>query len=101
LQVVNGLSTALITISTLGAGLVYSTVFGYGKQFIISSSLLTVYVYLCSATRGDVQLMSYVFPFFSLGFMVPVIIQIGLQWAAGLPRDVKFASQRIWTIIIA
>ncbi|KAK7450097.1 hypothetical protein VKT23_012979 [Stygiomarasmius scandens] len=81
LQLTDGLSNALITISTLGAGLVYSTVFG--------------------ATKGDVQLMCYVFPFFSLGFMVPVIIQIGLRWAAGLQKEVKFASQQIWTVVIA
>ncbi|THU99027.1 hypothetical protein K435DRAFT_795193 [Dendrothele bispora CBS 962.96] len=80
-QLTDGLSTALITISTLGAGLVYSTVFG--------------------ATRGDVKLMCYVFPFFSLGFMVPVIVQIGLRWAAGLQKEVKFASQQIWTVVIA
>ncbi|THU87282.1 hypothetical protein K435DRAFT_842592 [Dendrothele bispora CBS 962.96] len=65
----------------LFTGLVYSTVFG--------------------ATRGDVKLMCYVFPFFSLGFMVPVIVQIGLRWAAGLQKEVKFASQQIWTVVIA
>jgi len=32
LQLTDGLSNALITISTLGAGLVYSTVFGYVKH---------------------------------------------------------------------
>ncbi|KAF5392303.1 hypothetical protein D9757_001388 [Collybiopsis confluens] len=78
LQLTDGLSTALITISTLGAGLVYSTVF--------------------SASR-DAQLMSYAFPFFSLGFMVPVVVQIALRWAAGLQKEVKFASQQVWTVL--
>jgi len=80
LQLSDSLMTALITISTLGAGLVYSTVFG--------------------ATRGNVGLMTYTFPFFSLGFLIPVVVQIVLRWAAGLQKEVKFASQQFWTIVI-
>lgn len=77
----DGLCTGLIAISTLGAGLVYSTVFG--------------------ATRGDVGLMCYCFPFFSLGFLMPVVIQTLLRWGASLQKEVKFASQPFWTIIVA
>ncbi|KAJ7776350.1 hypothetical protein B0H16DRAFT_1005751 [Mycena metata] len=80
-QLTGGLSTALIAVSTLGAGLVYSTVFG--------------------ATRGDIGAMCYCFPFFSCGFLLPVIMQLLLQWGASLQREIKFASQQIWTIIIA
>ncbi|KAJ7221308.1 hypothetical protein GGX14DRAFT_429411 [Mycena pura] len=77
----DGLCTGLIAISTLGAGLVYSTVFG--------------------ATRGNVGLMCYCFPFFSLGFLMPVVIQTLLRWGASLQKEVKFASQPFWTIIVA
>ncbi|KAJ6555183.1 hypothetical protein DFH09DRAFT_884031, partial [Mycena vulgaris] len=80
-QVTGSLSNALIGVSTLGAGLAYSTIFG--------------------ATRGDVGLMCYSFPFFSLGFLLPVIIQFLLQWGASLQKEVKFASQQFWTIVIA
>ncbi|KAJ7236516.1 hypothetical protein C8J57DRAFT_1088124 [Mycena rebaudengoi] len=79
-QLTSSLSNSLIGISTLGAGLVYSTVFG--------------------ATRGDVGLMCYCFPFFSCGFLLPVIIQLILQWGASLRKEIKFASQQFWTIVI-
>ncbi|KAJ7318757.1 hypothetical protein DFH08DRAFT_1036078 [Mycena albidolilacea] len=79
-QITSGLSTSLIAVSTVGAGLVYSTIFG--------------------ATRGDVGLMCYSFPFFSCGFLLPVIIQLVLQWGAGLQAEVRFASQKFWTIVI-
>ncbi|KAK7007840.1 hypothetical protein R3P38DRAFT_3324968 [Favolaschia claudopus] len=74
------LATALVAISTLGAGLVYSTVFG--------------------ATRGDVGLMCHSFPFFSIGFLLPVTVQTLLRWGANLKNEVKFASQPFWTIVI-
>ncbi|KAF7295645.1 hypothetical protein MIND_01104700 [Mycena indigotica] len=80
LQLTSNLSNSLIAVSTLGAGLIYSTVFG--------------------ATRGDVGLMCYCFPFFSCGFLLPVIIQIMLSWGANLQREAMFASQRFWTIVI-
>ncbi|KAJ7693102.1 hypothetical protein B0H17DRAFT_1200163 [Mycena rosella] len=80
LQLTNSLSTSLIAVSTLGAGLVYSTIFG--------------------ATRGNIGLMCYSFPFFSCGFLLPVIIQLVLQWGASLQKEVKFASQQFWTIVI-
>ncbi|KAJ6501929.1 hypothetical protein C8R45DRAFT_605225 [Mycena sanguinolenta] len=80
-QLTSGLSNSLIGISTLGAGLVYSTVFG--------------------ATRGDVGLMCYCFPFFSCGFLLPVVIQIILQSGANLQAERRFASQQFWTIVLA
>ncbi|KAJ7575378.1 hypothetical protein C8J56DRAFT_414240 [Mycena floridula] len=79
-QVTGNLSNSLIAISTLGAGLVYSTVFG--------------------ATRGNLGLMCYCFPFFTCGFLLPVIIQVLLQMGASLQKEVKFASQQFWTIVI-
>ncbi|KAJ7769561.1 hypothetical protein DFH07DRAFT_1058107 [Mycena maculata] len=78
-QLTGSLSNSLIAVSTLGTGLVYSTVFG--------------------ATRGNVGLMCYCFPFFSCGFLLPVVIQLLLQWGASLQKEVKFASQQFWTII--
>ncbi|KAJ7119636.1 hypothetical protein C8R44DRAFT_706486 [Mycena epipterygia] len=80
LQLTGSLSNALIAVSTLGAGLVYSTIFG--------------------ATRGNVALMCYSFPFFMCGFLLPAIIQLLLQWGASLQKEVKFASQQFWTIVI-
>ncbi|KAF7295655.1 hypothetical protein MIND_01105700 [Mycena indigotica] len=80
LQITTHLSNSLIIISTLGAGLIYSTVF--------------------QATRGDVGLMCYCFPFFICGIILPVIIQIVLNWGANFQREAIFASQRFWTIII-
>ncbi|KAF7308184.1 hypothetical protein HMN09_00666200 [Mycena chlorophos] len=80
LDLTSTLSTALVTISTLGAGLIYSTVFG--------------------ASRGNVALMCYCFPFFSVGFLLPVIAQIILTWGASLKREARFASQRFWTIVV-
>jgi len=79
-QLTGSLSNSLITVSTLGAGLAYSTIFG--------------------ATRGNVALMCYCFPFFVCGFLLPVIIQLLLQWGACLQKEVKFASQQFWTIVI-
>ncbi|KAJ6569195.1 hypothetical protein B0H19DRAFT_1065961 [Mycena capillaripes] len=79
-QLTGSLSNSLIGISTLGAGLVYSTVFG--------------------ATRGNIGLMCYCFPFFSCGFLLPVIIQILLQSGASLHKEIRFASQQFWTIVI-
>ncbi|KAF7324883.1 hypothetical protein MKEN_00530400 [Mycena kentingensis (nom. inval.)] len=80
LQLTSTLSNSLIAVSTLGAGLVYSTVFG--------------------ATRGDVALMCYCFPFFSCGFLLPVTIQVMLSSGACLQREARFASQRFWTIVV-
>ncbi|KAJ7634431.1 hypothetical protein FB45DRAFT_908887 [Roridomyces roridus] len=80
LQLIGGLSNSLIAISTLGAGLAYSTIFG--------------------ASRGNVALMCYCFPFFVCGFLLPVVIQILLQAGAGLQKEVKFAAQQFWTIVV-
>ncbi|KAF7294119.1 hypothetical protein HMN09_01140300 [Mycena chlorophos] len=80
LDLTGTLSNALVAISTLGAGLIYSTVFG--------------------ASRGNVALMCYCFPFFSVGFLLPVITQIILTWGASMKREMRFASQRFWTIIV-
>ncbi|KAF8623803.1 hypothetical protein AX15_006187 [Amanita polypyramis BW_CC] len=76
-------ATGLATLSLAGAGLVYSTIFG--------------------ATRGDVGLMSFTFPLFTVGFLVPGFIHIGMCWASNVPRGLVFASQRFWTfgIILA
>ncbi|KAJ7888797.1 hypothetical protein B0H13DRAFT_2532998 [Mycena leptocephala] len=51
-QLTGSLSNSLITVSTLGAGLAYSTIFG-------------------CATRGNVALMCYCFPFFVVAFSCP------------------------------
>ncbi|KAF7369516.1 hypothetical protein MVEN_00281400 [Mycena venus] len=80
-QLTGSLSNSLIAVSTLGAGLAYSTIFG--------------------ATRGNVGLLCYSFPFFVCGFLLPVIIQVLLQWGASLQKEIKFASQQFWTIVIA
>ncbi|KAJ7843209.1 hypothetical protein B0H14DRAFT_2359112, partial [Mycena olivaceomarginata] len=79
-QVTGNLSNSLISVSTLGAGLVYSTIFG--------------------ATRGNIGLMCYCFPFFSCGFLLPVTIQLLLQLGARLQKEVPFASQQFWTVVV-
>ncbi|KAF8898202.1 hypothetical protein CPB84DRAFT_1780569 [Gymnopilus junonius] len=75
------LTTLLISISTVGAGLVYATIF--------------------SASRGNVELMCLSFPLFTAGFLVPMIIQVLLKLASKLPYPVRFGSQRIWGYIIS
>jgi hypothetical protein len=77
---VDYLSTALIALSTVGAGLVYSTIFG--------------------ATRGDIGLMSFTFPLFTIGFLIPAVVQLILRWASGLSKEVPFASQAFWKAVI-
>lgn len=72
--------TAILTVSSVGTGLVYATVF--------------------SASRGNVSYMSFTFPLFSVGIIVPIIIQVALRWAAHLSHEVEFASQKVWTILI-
>ncbi|PPQ79658.1 hypothetical protein CVT26_015784 [Gymnopilus dilepis] len=74
------LTTLLISISTVGAGLVYATIF--------------------SASRGNVVFMCLTFPLFTAGFLVPMTVQVLLRLAANLPYPVQFASQKIWGYIL-
>ncbi|KAF8989791.1 hypothetical protein BDQ17DRAFT_1372789 [Cyathus striatus] len=78
--VVDYISTALVILSTAGAGLVYSTIF--------------------SASRGNIGLMCFTFPLFTVGFLVPAIIQVILKWAARLSHEIVFASQKFWKVVI-
>ncbi|KAF8979946.1 hypothetical protein BDQ17DRAFT_1439201 [Cyathus striatus] len=74
------LSAALLTLSTIGAGLVYSTIF--------------------SASRGNIGLMSFTFPLFTVGFLIPGVIQLVLHRASDLSNEVSFASQAFWKAVI-
>ncbi|KAK2462808.1 hypothetical protein APHAL10511_005199 [Amanita phalloides] len=73
-------ATGLGTLSLAGAGLVYANIFG--------------------ATRGNIGLMSFTFPLFTVGFLVPGFVYIGICWASSFPRTVAFASQRFWTAVV-
>ncbi|KAF8329636.1 hypothetical protein F5887DRAFT_1004076 [Amanita rubescens] len=73
-------TTALGTLSIAGAGLVYSTIF--------------------NATEGPVALLTLTFPLFTVGFLIPGFVYIGLGWAASVPRGMPFASQWFWTYAI-
>ncbi|KAF8975208.1 hypothetical protein BDQ17DRAFT_1441623 [Cyathus striatus] len=77
---VDYLATALLALSTVGAGLVYSTIF--------------------SGTRGDIGLMSFTFPLFTIGFLIPAVVQLILRWASSLSKEVPFASQAFWKAVI-
>ncbi|KAF8637730.1 hypothetical protein AX17_002618 [Amanita inopinata Kibby_2008] len=76
----NNYSVALATLSIAGAGLVYSTIFG--------------------GTRGDIGLMSFTFPLFTVGFLIPGFLSVSMTWASHLPKELTFASQRFWTVVI-
>ncbi|KIK02432.1 hypothetical protein K443DRAFT_6196 [Laccaria amethystina LaAM-08-1] len=73
-------ATGLITISLAGAGIVYATIF--------------------NAVRGNIGLMVFSFSLFSVGFVVPTLIQFGLSWAQSSSSRVPFASQTSWRIVI-
>jgi len=74
---VSAYATGLGTLSIAGAGLVYSTIF--------------------SGNQGA-GLMSLTFPLFTVGFLVPGFVYIGTCFAANVPREMTFASQRFWTV---
>jgi len=80
LQIYEYLIAVLISISTVGASLVYATIF--------------------SASRGKIGFMCLTFPLFTVGFLVPVTAPIFLKWAASLPNPVPFASQKFWKHVI-
>ncbi|KAH9483656.1 hypothetical protein JR316_0003126 [Psilocybe cubensis] len=80
LQAYEYATTVLISISTVGASLVYTTIF--------------------SASRGNIGYMCLTFPLFIFAFVVSVMVQISLRWAASLPNPVAFASQTLWKYII-
>ena len=92
------LTTLLISISTVGAGLVYATIF--------RSVLLEPRFHLAqlnvgsSASRGNIVFMCLTFPLFTAGFLVPMTVQVLLRLAANLPYPVQFASQKIWGYIL-
>lgn len=73
-------ATSLITISLAGAAIVYATIFG--------------------AVRGNIGLMVFAFSLFSVGFLIPTLIQFGLSWARLSHYRVPFASQTFWRIVI-
>ncbi|KIM28528.1 hypothetical protein M408DRAFT_23584 [Serendipita vermifera MAFF 305830] len=79
-QSLEHLVTVISGVSLVGTGLVYATIF--------------------SATRGDISYMSFTFPLFSIGFVIPAVIQASLSWASHLHEEVEFASQPFWTAII-
>jgi len=76
-QFTGNYATGLGTLSIAGAGLVYSTIFG--------------------ANQGSVALMTLTFPLFTVGFLIPGFVYIGIGWAASVPKGMTFASQRFWT----
>ncbi|KIK02429.1 hypothetical protein K443DRAFT_6194 [Laccaria amethystina LaAM-08-1] len=73
-------ATSLITISLAGAAIVYSTIFG--------------------AARGNIGLMVFTFSLFSVGFVIPALIQLGLSLSQLSHYRVPFASQTFWRIVI-
>ena len=86
-------ATGLGTLSIAGAGLVYSTIFRYARVFLLGFWANCV----PSTTGGGVALMSLTFPLFTVGFLIPGFVYIGIGWAAGVPKGMTFASQRFWT----
>jgi len=75
-QFTGNYATGLGTLSIAGAGLVYSTIF---------------------SGNGEVSLMTLTFPLFTVGFLIPGFVYIGIGWAASVPKGMTFASQRFWT----
>jgi hypothetical protein len=53
-----------------------------------------------SAVRGNIGVMVFTFPLFSIGFLIPALIQFGLSWAAESNHHTPFASQTFWRIVI-
>jgi len=50
-----------------------------------------------STTTGDVSLMTLTFPLFTVGFLIPGFVYVGIGWAASVPKGMTFASQKFWT----
>jgi hypothetical protein len=59
-----------------------------------------MYSFLLSATRGNIGLMVFSFSLFSVGFIIPALIQLGLSWAQSSHYRVPFAGQTFWRIAI-
>jgi hypothetical protein len=59
-----------------------------------------MYSFLLSAARGNIGLMVFTFSLFSVGFIIPALIQLGLFWAQLSHYRVPFASQTFWRIVI-
>lgn len=51
-----------------------------------------------SSGNQGAGLMSLTFPLFTVGFLVPGFVYIGTCFAANVPREMTFASQRFWTV---
>jgi len=94
------LTTVLITISTVGAGLVYATIFRFVNLSDYLKPMSDIFLTQFSATRGNVGFMCITFPLFTVGLIVPVTAQICLRWASNLPRAVPFASQTFWRNVL-
>jgi hypothetical protein len=93
-------ATGLITISLAGAGIVYATIFKYHQNLPSFVESFTDVLFLRSAVRGNIGLMVFSFSLFSVGFVVPTLIQFGLSWAQLSSSRVPFASQTSWRIVI-
>ena len=52
-----------------------------------------------SANEGSVALMTFTFPLFTVGFLIPGFVHIMIGWAARAPKEWTFASQRFWSYI--
>jgi len=59
-----------------------------------------MYFFLRSAVRGNIGLKVFSFSLFSVGFIIPALIQLGLFWAQLSDDRVPFASQTFWRITI-
>ncbi|KAF8993972.1 hypothetical protein BDQ17DRAFT_107332 [Cyathus striatus] len=42
----------------------------------------------------------FTFPLFTIGFLIPGVVQLILRWASGLSKEVPFASQAFWKAVI-
>ncbi|TFK51563.1 hypothetical protein OE88DRAFT_1562020 [Heliocybe sulcata] len=74
------LSNVLAQLSLAGAALTYSTIF--------------------SATRGSVGHMSLAFAFFNFGFVIPMVSQALLKWAARRDRKSKLLRPMLWSLVL-
>jgi hypothetical protein len=91
--------TSLAQVSFVGAGLTYSTIFGYVFYiFTTDDALLKPFVH--SANRGDIGLMCYAFALFNFGFIVPIVAGALLSWASRRRPDALFANPSIWKVLI-
>lgn len=91
------MSNFLITFNGVGAAMSYSTIF---RCLCLWSCCSYAELLYDSANRGSLAIVSWAFALFCMAFLVPIVFQCLLGWAAAMPSTTHFSSRKKYNVFV-